>query len=402
MRELFRRVGVRGRRRRRAGRRSSQINVTETAPGRSARHPRRGDDQARRRGRRRGARRLRRPAGRSRRRTATVETVAPRPGHPGARAARVGNGFQALIDGTQYAYCFDREWQPGMAGVGLQRRSTPRSASSWPLPIDPDDRAQISAKDVAAPPFAELAVASTEAVVSDFLVTGGAGFIGSNFVRHVLAHTDDAVTVLDKLTYAGNRGIARRAARRAARRSSQGDICDAEPRRPPRRPPRRSSCTSPPSRTTTTRCATRRRSCRPTCRHVHAARGGAPPRRALPPHLDRRGVRRPRLDDPARSPRPRRTTRRARTRRPRPAPTCSCGRGCARSASRPRSATARTTTGRTSTSRSSSRARSPTCSTAAGPSCTAPGRTSATGSTPTTTARRCCRSSSGAGSARPT
>jgi dTDP-glucose 4,6-dehydratase len=37
------------------------------------------------------------------------------------------------------------------------------------------------------------------------LVTGGAGFIGSNFVRHVIEHTDDHVTVLDKLTYAGNR-----------------------------------------------------------------------------------------------------------------------------------------------------------------------------------------------------
>ncbi len=37
------------------------------------------------------------------------------------------------------------------------------------------------------------------------LVTGGAGFIGSNFVHHVLQHTDDHVTVLDKLTYAGNR-----------------------------------------------------------------------------------------------------------------------------------------------------------------------------------------------------
>jgi dTDP-glucose 4,6-dehydratase len=36
------------------------------------------------------------------------------------------------------------------------------------------------------------------------LVTGGAGFIGSNFVHHVVAHTDDSVTVLDKLTYAGN------------------------------------------------------------------------------------------------------------------------------------------------------------------------------------------------------
>ena len=36
------------------------------------------------------------------------------------------------------------------------------------------------------------------------LVTGGAGFIGSNFVHHVVAHTDNHVTVLDKLTYAGN------------------------------------------------------------------------------------------------------------------------------------------------------------------------------------------------------
>jgi dTDP-glucose 4,6-dehydratase len=36
------------------------------------------------------------------------------------------------------------------------------------------------------------------------LVTGGAGFIGSNFVRLALAETDATVVVLDKLTYAGN------------------------------------------------------------------------------------------------------------------------------------------------------------------------------------------------------
>ena len=36
------------------------------------------------------------------------------------------------------------------------------------------------------------------------LVTGGAGFIGSNFVHHVIEHTDHRVIVLDKLTYAGN------------------------------------------------------------------------------------------------------------------------------------------------------------------------------------------------------
>ena len=36
------------------------------------------------------------------------------------------------------------------------------------------------------------------------LVTGGAGFIGSNFVRLVLATSDRPVVILDKLTYAGN------------------------------------------------------------------------------------------------------------------------------------------------------------------------------------------------------
>lgn len=36
------------------------------------------------------------------------------------------------------------------------------------------------------------------------LVTGGAGFVGANFVHHVLAHTTARVTVLDKLTYAAS------------------------------------------------------------------------------------------------------------------------------------------------------------------------------------------------------
>ncbi len=41
--------------------------------------------------------------------------------------------------------------------------------------------------------------------MSRILVTGGAGFIGSAYVRHLLAAGDDEVTVLDALTYAGNR-----------------------------------------------------------------------------------------------------------------------------------------------------------------------------------------------------
>lgn len=41
--------------------------------------------------------------------------------------------------------------------------------------------------------------------MSHLLVTGGAGFIGSNFVHYIIKNTDYHVTVLDKLTYAGNR-----------------------------------------------------------------------------------------------------------------------------------------------------------------------------------------------------
>jgi len=36
------------------------------------------------------------------------------------------------------------------------------------------------------------------------LITGGAGFIGSAVIRHVLFNTDNQVVNLDKLTYAGN------------------------------------------------------------------------------------------------------------------------------------------------------------------------------------------------------
>jgi len=61
--------------------------------------------------------------------------------------------------------------------------------------------------------------------VADVLVTGGAGFIGSNFVRHVVAHRDLAVTVLDKLTYAGNRStLDGLPERRVA--FVEGDVCD--------------------------------------------------------------------------------------------------------------------------------------------------------------------------------
>ena len=60
------------------------------------------------------------------------------------------------------------------------------------------------------------------------VVTGGAGFIGSNFVRHVLAeHSSDEIVVLDKLTYAGNLDNLRNVAGDPRYSFVKGDICDA-------------------------------------------------------------------------------------------------------------------------------------------------------------------------------
>jgi len=59
------------------------------------------------------------------------------------------------------------------------------------------------------------------------LVTGGAGFIGSNFVHHLIDETEHDVTVLDKLTYAGN--LASLAGLPEARYAFvQGDIADPD------------------------------------------------------------------------------------------------------------------------------------------------------------------------------
>ena len=60
------------------------------------------------------------------------------------------------------------------------------------------------------------------------VVTGGAGFIGSNFIRHVLrAHPEDSVVNLDKLTYAGNRANLADVESDPRYTFVQGDICDA-------------------------------------------------------------------------------------------------------------------------------------------------------------------------------
>ena len=101
-------------------------------------------------------------------------------------------------------------------------------------------------------------------------VTGAAGFIGSNYVRHVLATTDDEVTVFDALTYAGNRRPC------PTSRPTPGTVRAGRHLRPDAVTRAMAvttrSCTSPPRATSTGRSSTRTRSCAPTARHQRDVR----------------------------------------------------------------------------------------------------------------------------------
>jgi len=59
-------------------------------------------------------------------------------------------------------------------------------------------------------------------------VTGAAGFIGSNYVRHVLGTTDHSITIYDSLTYAGNLESIRDVLDDARCEFVHADICDAD------------------------------------------------------------------------------------------------------------------------------------------------------------------------------
>ncbi|MDH3366192.1 MAG: GDP-mannose 4,6-dehydratase, partial [Thermoplasmata archaeon] len=59
------------------------------------------------------------------------------------------------------------------------------------------------------------------------LITGGAGFIGCNFVRHMLKeHDNEEIVVLDKLTYAGRMENLEDVMNHIT--FVKGDICDKE------------------------------------------------------------------------------------------------------------------------------------------------------------------------------
>lgn len=60
------------------------------------------------------------------------------------------------------------------------------------------------------------------------LVTGGAGFIGSAVVRHIIKNTDNSVVNVDKLTYAGNLNSVADVAKNTRYVFEQADICSAD------------------------------------------------------------------------------------------------------------------------------------------------------------------------------
>ena len=85
----------------------------------------------------------------------TVETVQLLPGVQVLVPAGVANGFQTVSDVSQYAYCFDDEWRPGMPG----RHVTPLDPDlgiDWPIAVDANDPSQLSEKDRGAPTLADL------------------------------------------------------------------------------------------------------------------------------------------------------------------------------------------------------------------------------------------------------
>ncbi len=57
-------------------------------------------------------------------------------------------------------------------------------------------------------------------------ITGAAGFIGSNFTRHILANSDYEITALDLLTYAGSMSSIKDLEKNSRFTFIQGDICD--------------------------------------------------------------------------------------------------------------------------------------------------------------------------------
>jgi dTDP-4-dehydrorhamnose 3,5-epimerase len=87
-----------------------------------------------------------------------VVMIALTPGTQVLVPAGVCNAFQSLSEnGTQYLYCFNEEWKPGMAGIAFSPLDDGLGIT-WPIVVDVNNPAQISAKDAGAPKFSEQSI----------------------------------------------------------------------------------------------------------------------------------------------------------------------------------------------------------------------------------------------------
>ena len=137
----------------------------------------------------------------------------------------VAHGFAALTD-MVITYLVDGYYNPADE-LGVLWND-PAIGADWGV-TDPI----LSDRDQANPLRADLPAGRRpywpDANVSmKLFVTGAAGFIGSNYVRHLLANTDDEVTVFDALTYAGNLDEHPRRLDDRRCRFVHGDICDQD------------------------------------------------------------------------------------------------------------------------------------------------------------------------------
>lgn len=98
----------------------------------------------------------------------------------------VGNGYQALTDGTVYAYLVNDHFVPGKAYPALDLADG-ETAIPWPIPLDSDE-VEISAKDRTNPPLADVTPMPDRKV----LITGSRGQLA-----HALASSFPDATLVD-------------------------------------------------------------------------------------------------------------------------------------------------------------------------------------------------------------
>ena len=136
-----------------------------------------------------------------------------------------GHGFVTLTDDVDFCYKADNLYDhPSDRSI---RFDDPAIGVDWGV-TDPI----LSDKDKNAPLLADsdcnFVYGKGEDVMTIF-VTGGAGFIGSNFVFHMLKeHPDYRIVCLDKLTYAGNLSTLAPVMDNPNFRFVKADICDRE------------------------------------------------------------------------------------------------------------------------------------------------------------------------------